>query len=208
MSSGRGLRRARNSLDGAQGSRTDGTSQPSIFGWYVEPRITGTAALALTGLRLDGGSAYGARVTGPAVRLLPDLPKLNGSWVISEEPFFPFKACLLLAPVARLPTAKRRCSRARPTGCGSTPRQNATDRTDVALALTTLGNTELEPERSTEFEGGFDADLLDSRLSLELTRIGRLQVDALMPVSLPRSVQRRRDGATEHRQHPEHRALS
>ncbi len=154
----------------------------SVFGWYIEPRIRGERFSLSTGLRLDGGSAYGARVTN-----LLGLPKLNASWVISEEPFFPLKSffsSLRLrgaygqAQVQPGPADRFRLYRY----------AAVTGQPDPVVELTSFGNTKLRPERSTEFEGGFDADLFDSRLSLELTAYRKTQVDALMAVTLPGSV--------------------
>ncbi len=56
------------------------------------------------------------------------------------------------------------------------------------LELTGIGNTDLRPERSVEIEGGFNAQILDSRLTLDLTFYRKTQVDALMRVALPGSV--------------------
>jgi hypothetical protein len=57
-----------------------------------------------------------------------------------------------------------------------------------ALTLQTLGNDVLKPERSVELEGGFDADLLDDRISLGVTGYRKTRIDALMNVPLPPSV--------------------
>jgi hypothetical protein len=54
--------------------------------------------------------------------------------------------------------------------------------------LSTLGNTELKPERSTEFEGGFDADLLGDRVSIGWSGYRKTRTDALMSFALPPSV--------------------
>lgn len=162
---------------------SEGEMRSSVFGWYVEPRITGQRFALSTGLRLDGGSSYGTRVSG--LGSLLSLPKLNGSWVISEERWFPLpnlfsslrlrggygQAQVQPGPEDRLRLYTRRTSVEGPQ-----------------LDLTTVGNRELRPERSTEIEGGFDADLLDSRVSVELTLYRKTQVDALMPVQLPPSV--------------------
>jgi outer membrane receptor protein involved in Fe transport len=56
------------------------------------------------------------------------------------------------------------------------------------VTLQTIGNTKLKPERSTEIEGGGDADLLNSRLSVGVTFYRKTRVDALMPRPLPPSV--------------------
>jgi hypothetical protein len=54
--------------------------------------------------------------------------------------------------------------------------------------LQTFGNTQIRPERSTEFEGGFDADLLADRLSLSVTGYRKTRDDALLRVPVPPSV--------------------
>ncbi|HEX7942108.1 MAG TPA: TonB-dependent receptor, partial [Gemmatimonadaceae bacterium] len=56
------------------------------------------------------------------------------------------------------------------------------------VVLTGLGNTQLKPERSTEFESGFDADLLDDRFSLGVSGYRKTREDALMQFPLPPSV--------------------
>lgn len=190
QSSATGLIPGTSSLSGAtniaaaqQGSNT------SVYGWYLEPRIVGQRIAISTGLRLDGGSAYGVRLTrsggGGGLLGLLSLPKLNGSWVISEEPWFPFNTLFSSlrirgaygqAQVQPGPTDRLRLY----TGTSEQPTSE--------LALTSLGNTALRPERSTEFEGGFDADLLASRVSVELTAYRKLQVDALMAMQVPPSV--------------------
>ncbi|HEY9448793.1 MAG TPA: TonB-dependent receptor, partial [Gemmatimonadaceae bacterium] len=56
------------------------------------------------------------------------------------------------------------------------------------VVLKSLGNTKLQPERSTEIEGGFDADLFDDRLTLSLTGFRKTTTDAMLSVPLPPSV--------------------
>lgn len=192
VSSAQGLQSGTGSLTGAthvysseQGSNT------SVYGWYIEPGITGQRFALSTGLRLDGGNAYGVRLTrsgsggGGFLRNLLSLPKLNGSWVISEEPWFPFNTVF---SSFRLRGAYGQ-AQVQP---GPTDRvrfySGTTGQPTSQLLLDKLGNTQLRPERSTEFEGGFDADLLDSRLSVELTTYRKLQVDALQLVEVAPSV--------------------
>ncbi len=152
----------------------------SVFGWYVEPRITGQRFSLSTGIRLDGGSAYGARVTS-----LLGLPKLNGAWVVSEEDWFPFKT---LFSSLKLRGAYGQ-AQVQP-GVVDRLRLYAppADGVGSALDLSSVGNVHLRPERSVEFEGGFDADLLDSRVTLEFTGYRKTQIDALMHTTLPGSV--------------------
>src|SRR5262249_27251251 len=54
--------------------------------------------------------------------------------------------------------------------------------------LKTLGNTEVRPERTTEFEGGFDADLFESRLTVSLTGYRKTTDDALLSAPVAPSV--------------------
>lgn len=49
------------------------------------------------------------------------------------------------------------------------------------------GNFDLEPEKTTEVEVGFDAGFLDGRLSAEFTFYRSLTTDALLPIPLPPS---------------------
>ncbi len=153
------------------------------FGWYLAPSFTHNRFTITTGLRLDGSSAFGTKAN------LPAFPKLGVSWLISEEPFFPFKgffdalrvrAAYGQAGVWPGPADRLRLYRtSRPWYEGGT--------VDVTT-LAELGNTKLEPERSTEWEGGFDADVVDNRLSLSFTGYRKMRYDALMDVPVPPSV--------------------
>lgn len=188
VSSAAGLVPGTSSLAGARRiNATQGKVSTSVFGWYLEPSIGGERLSLSTGFRLDGGSAYGTRLThrGGGLFGLLGLPKLNGSWVISEEPWFPAGA---LISSLRLRGAYGQ-AQVQP-GAADRLRlyTRSVDAGGQLLTLTGLGNTALKPERSTEFEGGFDADLLDSRVSLELTAYRKLQIDALLPIGIPLSV--------------------
>ena len=59
--------------------------------------------------------------------------------------------------------------------------------TNIAT-LSTLGNDQLEPERTGEIEGGFDADLLRGRVSVELTGYRKLTRNAILGVRVAPSV--------------------
>jgi hypothetical protein len=52
--------------------------------------------------------------------------------------------------------------------------------TTTGVTFGSLGNPDLKPERSTEFEVGFDAGMFKDRLSLELTYYDKLTKDALI----------------------------
>jgi TonB-linked SusC/RagA family outer membrane protein len=160
-------------------SATDVTS----FGWYLEPSFTHRKFTISTGLRLDGSSTFGTHVK------LPVFPKLGGSWLISEEPFFPFKnffdvfrvrAAYGRAGVWPGPADQLRLySTARPWWNGGL---------EDATQVRTIGNTQLRPERSTEMEGGFDADMLHDRLSIGITGYRKMRYDAILSVPVAPSV--------------------
>ena len=156
----------------------------ATFGWYIEPSISHRRFWLSTGLRLDGGNTFGTQVR------LPAFPKLSFSYLVSDEPFFPWKN---LIPVLRLRVAYGQAGR----------QPGPTDRLRLygvatpvwvdggfmdGSVLQTIGNTKLEPERSTEIEGGFDADLLNDRLTLSITGYRKTTTDALLSVPLAPSV--------------------
>ena len=50
----------------------------------------------------------------------------------------------------------------------------------TGVSFASLGNSDLKPERSSEFEIGFDAGLFNDRVSLEFTYYNKLTRDALI----------------------------
>src|SRR6185312_14104878 len=57
-----------------------------------------------------------------------------------------------------------------------------------AVCLQSLGNTLLRPERSSELEGGFDADFWHNRLSLTVSQYNKTRHDAILSVPVAPSV--------------------
>ena len=55
------------------------------------------------------------------------------------------------------------------------------------VTMGTIGNVELKPEKASEIEGGFDADMLEGRMGLELTGYWKQTKDALIERDLPPS---------------------
>ncbi len=172
-----------NGLDGARKIiTTPQHSEISTFGWYVEPTLEHKRLFLSTGLRLDGGDTYGAH------QALARFPKVSLSYLLSDEPFFPFKK---LFSTLRLRAAYGQAG-VQP-GSGDRLRlyqvspgfiNGTVDQSD----LTSLGNADLRPEKSSEFEGGFDADLLDDKLTFEFSAYNKIRLDALVPMPLPPSV--------------------
>ncbi|HWZ57655.1 MAG TPA: TonB-dependent receptor plug domain-containing protein [Gemmatimonadaceae bacterium] len=180
-----GLAPGTTGVDGAQHITFSTQSQDDItsFGWYIEPAFTVGHFTISSGLRFDASSSFGQNAK------LPIFPKVGGSWVISEEPFFPFKK---LFDVMRLrtaygeagvwpgPTDKLRLYTSQNVIQDSTP-QNVQQ-------VYSLGNAALRPERSAEIEAGLDADLFRDRLSVSLSGYRKMRYDAIMSVPVPPSV--------------------
>jgi TonB-linked SusC/RagA family outer membrane protein len=159
-------------------------SELTTFGWYIEPTLSRKRIWISTGIRLDGGNTFGTQAK------LAGFPKVSASYLISDEPFFPLKGVF---NTLRLRAAYGHAG-VQP-GIGdrlriyTAPSAAPLDSQWVdIITLQALGNTDLKPERSTEFEGGFDADLLDNRLSFGLTAYRKTRRDALMRFPLPPSV--------------------
>jgi TonB-linked SusC/RagA family outer membrane protein len=157
--------------------------EQATFGWYIEPSISQKRFWLSTGLRLDGGSTFGSHAS------LASFPKVSASYLISDEPFFPFKS---LFNTLRLRAAYGHAGVQPGPGDHLRLFRSTSEWNDGQLVpgatLQTLGNTQLKPERSTELEGGFDADLGGDRVSLGVTGYRKTRVDALMSVPLPPSV--------------------
>jgi TonB-linked SusC/RagA family outer membrane protein len=156
----------------------------ATFGWYVEPQISHKRFWLSTGLRLDGGSTFGTRAK------LPAFPKLSFSYLVSDEGFFPFKE---FVPLLRLRVAYGQAGR-QPGPVDKLRLYQAAapvminGATVDGVVLKSIGNTKLEPERSAELEGGFDADLFGDRLTLSFTGFRKTTTDAILSVPLAPSV--------------------
>jgi hypothetical protein len=154
-------------------------------GWYVEPAINNSRLFLSTGLRLDGGNTYGTHVR------LAGFPKVGVSYLISEERWFP----PVLRPVfssLRLRAAYGHAGVQPGIGDALRLYQRSSQWYDGTFVNVTqiqgLGNTQLKPERSTEVESGFDADLLSGRFSVSVTGYRKMRYDALMSVPVAPSV--------------------
>lgn len=178
---------------GLLGSTITGGSHSSTddatFGWYLEPSVGNSKLNFTTGLRLDGSSSYGLGGL-PSFTFPPKFPKLGFSYLVSDEPWFPFKG-LIQSFRTRVsygragrqpgPTERLRLYSASQGVWGD-------GRFGTGVYLQDLGNTELRPERSSEWEGGIDADLLNSRLTILLTAHHKTTDDAILSVPVPQSV--------------------
>jgi TonB-dependent SusC/RagA subfamily outer membrane receptor len=168
---------------GVSSSTEQGTQQKTLggllsaqIGW--RDRVFLTAAL-----RSDWSSGFGHRY-GAAL-----YPAMMGSWVISDESFFPHASFLtslrLRAAYGRsglLPGATDELTLLQPV---TVPVGGNEVQTVTAAQL---GNPNLQPERVTELEAGFDAELDNGRIGLQGTYYSKRSSDALVLVPLAGSV--------------------
>jgi TonB-dependent starch-binding outer membrane protein SusC len=177
FASGRKLAPGTNSLDGVSIPTVgENTNEFVTLGGYVEERVGIRDRLFITAaLRGDDNSAFGANFN------FITYPKLSGSWVISEEPFFPSTTFL---SSLRLRAAWGRSGRQPGPNDARrffTPVTVKTNGVDVpAITVGSLGNADLKPEKTREVEGGFDADLWEQRLHVEFTYYDKSSKDALI----------------------------
>ncbi len=123
------------------------------------------------GLRIDGNSAFGTDLG------LQAYPKLSASWVLSDEDFWnpdngQVKLRAAWGQSGRAPGSFDAVRTYNAVGWGGSP----------AFFPLNVGNSELGPEITTEFEFGADAAFWDSRLALEFTYYSQTTSDALFNV--------------------------
>jgi TonB-linked SusC/RagA family outer membrane protein len=178
---GRGLVPGSQTITGAGSIEArDTTVESRSIGTFVEQEVSVKERLFLTGaLRFDDNSAFGKNFNATVY------PKVSASWLLSDEPFFhsgvvntlrlrgaygvagqqpgTTDALRFFTPVA-----------AKKAGVGG-----------FGVTFGSLGNADLKPERSREFELGFDAGLFNDRISVEFTYYNKLTKDALLlrPIS-------------------------
>jgi TonB-linked SusC/RagA family outer membrane protein len=147
------------------------------LGYYVEQQFSFNERLFVTaGVRRDAASAFGSEARGVWY------PKVGASWVASDEGFFPqfdFVDVLRLRATygasGQIPgtTDALRFFDAFPatiSGGGDAP----------SVSIGALGNANLRPEYSAEFEGGFDLTLWQGKTNFEFTYYNKKTTDALI----------------------------
>jgi outer membrane receptor protein involved in Fe transport len=125
------------------------------------------------GVRVDGNSAFGESLGFELY------PKLSGSYVLSDEAFFPegFGEIKLRAAygfAGRSPGAFDKVRTWSPVGFNYN---------EQAFYPQNLGNPDLGPERTREYEYGMDGSWFGGRFSAELTYYHQLTSDALFRVA-------------------------
>jgi TonB-linked SusC/RagA family outer membrane protein len=153
------------------------TVQQNTLGFFIEEAAAFNDRLYVTAaVRTDQNSAFGTNFQRVYY------PKGAISWIISEESFFPrqhmdwlnqfrLRASMGASGVQPGPTD------ALQTFTTTTTAVNGADIT--GLRSNTLGNPNIRPERTTEFEGGFDMRILKNRVNIEVTYYNKHSQDAL-----------------------------
>jgi TonB-linked SusC/RagA family outer membrane protein len=179
----------RNNASGSQlppGAQTPGsgtvqsasasTTLTRTLGMFVEGGADLNDRLFLTAaVRSDQNSAFGTNFQRVYY------PKASLSWVLSDESFFPrpdwlnslrLRSAVGASGVQPGPNDANRTFSVVTTNIGNV---------DVSgLRSSQLGNVELRPEKATEWEGGVDAQVLDSRVGVEFTYYRKTSKDALV----------------------------
>jgi len=127
------------------------------------------------GIRVDGNSAFGEDFG------LQAYPKGSLSWVALENPSGLLQTARLRAAIGESGKAPGAFDAVQ------TWSPIAGDEGKPAVTPSQLGNPELGPERTREFEGGLDLAAWDGRFGFEATYYYAKTFDALVPVDYPPS---------------------
>ncbi len=157
------------------------------LGLYIQEQASWRdRVFATLATRTDQNSSFGTKFQHVFY------PKASLSWIISDESFFPhydwwnqFRLRAAYGASGVQPggtVALQTYTAATVNVSGSVP--GSTSSTDTpGLRQNALGNPDLKPERSAEFEGGFETSVFNSRVHLDATYYHKKTTDAL--ISLP-----------------------
>lgn len=158
---------------------TGGSTLPTAdktLGYYAQEQATFRDRLFVTvAVRSDQNSAFGANATSITY------PKASVSWIASDEPFFPQFSWL---NQFRIRSAYGK-SGVQPRATDAfityaTPTVNVNNTDTPGLRAQALGNPDLKPEQTAEFEGGIDTRIFGNRVNIELTYYQKKTKDALL----------------------------
>ena len=165
---------------GATRSGTETYLANATVGMYVQEAAAWNNRLFLVAaLRGDDNSTFGKDFKAAYY------PKVSGSWVMSEEPWFHVPLVTDLRLRAALGAAG--------TQPGTFDAQRLYDPSvgylnNPGLVPGSYGNPQLRPERSRELELGFESTVLHGRADVSYTHYARKITDAIVNVPLPPSL--------------------
>jgi outer membrane receptor protein involved in Fe transport len=111
-------------------------------------------------------------------------PKIQGAWVINEEGWFKNLGFLQSIDALKLRAALGETGQ-QPLTNSALRTYRATGTADASgVSPNSIGNPDLRPERSREFEAGFDAAALGNRLTAEFNVYRRVTRDAILSQSV------------------------
>ena len=177
---------ANNSVSGASTrSGTSSFTEQRQFGYLGQLQVGHLNRRFLQlGVRVDKNSSFGA--TAPAIVL----PKVGGSWAISEEPFF--DRWTRYVNTLRLRASYGTTGRSPNPGDALTTlvsaAYNISGTTGPGAIPGNPGNPHLDPEKGTEFEAGVDAGFFNNRLSTELTYFRKVTKSLIIAQPIPPSL--------------------
>jgi TonB-linked SusC/RagA family outer membrane protein len=185
FATGRGLPAGSETITGAGSTEArDTTVESRSIGTYVEQEFAIKERLYVTGaLRFDDNSAFGENFDASVY------PKASVSWLLSEEPFFSrggFLSTVRLRGAFGVSGQQPGTTDALRYFSPVAGKRGGVAGTGITFG--SLGNVDLKPERSREFELGFDASVLDERVSLEFTYYNKRTRDALVQRNVAPSI--------------------
>lgn len=168
-----------------QGASSQLQTVNKTLGLYVQEQAAIRDRLFLTAaVRTDQNSAFGTKFQRVYY------PKFSLSWLMSDEGFFPkvgflnsfrLRSAYGASGVQPGATTALQTFRALTANAAISNSGSATGASDTpGLVASALGNPELKPERSSEFEGGFESQMFANRVNLDFTYYHKKTQDALI----------------------------
>ncbi len=179
-----GMRDARGGA--ARQSQFDETqASRNTVGAYLETRINVADRFWFPlAIRTDAGSALGGNV-------MPKFPKLGFSYLLSDQPNFRQLPIIGNLPMVRLRTAFGTAGKQPDVVAKYRTYKRGSNEISNNFDLNSLGNTMLKPERSQEWELGFDSDVIEhdhGSLSFTATWARKRTHDLLVQGVVPGSI--------------------
>jgi TonB-linked SusC/RagA family outer membrane protein len=163
---------------GAVQTASEGQVEAITQGFYGQQQLAWNERVFLTGaLRWDASSTFGEDERWQLY------PKVSGSWVLSEEPFWR-SAGLGWFSELRLRAALGYAGNQPPldNAYARVPRYTTSININRLglVPLAQVGNPNLKPERQREWEAGFDASFLNQRIGTRFTYYDKYTKDLLL----------------------------
>jgi TonB-linked SusC/RagA family outer membrane protein len=191
--SGRGLPPGASTLGATSTFVNFSATQPSAIktlGYYAQEQLGFNDRLFVTvAARQDQNSAFGSNFQSIIY------PKLSISWILSDESYFPHYSWLnsfrLRSAYGANGVQPRPLDGLQTFASATTSlaKVGTTTGTDTpGLVANNPGNANLKPETSSEFEGGFETDLIGRRVHFDYTFYDKRTTNALISVPIASSV--------------------